>query len=1369
MTNLNTKPPHPASYVKEIIKGKKLTTVKAAKLLGIGRIALTNFLNKKAELSPEMAARLEKVFSIDKPHLLQMQLERYSYEVNHVKKELLLDSYEEPIQYSDSYPLKIIAKKIENWSDYLEARNLLPVLIRRLINTTGKELTKVDFPGHENSQLPGWDGEVIAGSATQKIPLGESRWELGTGGDPRKKANDDYKSRTENKKIPLEERQKLTFVFVTSRQWSGKKIWAENKRSKKEWRDVRAYDADDLEQWLELSPETHIWFLEKTNDDNSGLCSLEQCWEDWASATNPNLNKTLFKEAVETHRKDFLLWLQNNPPAKPFIITSDSHEEALAFLACMFDHIDKIYSDKTIAVKSPEALRKLKTTSSKGIIVISSSEAEKNLGNYRNSVHTIIIRYKNEIKNTEEASIILDLSSHNSFENSLTEMGMDYDQRDRYIKNSSYSPTILRRLLCDLPVDQYPEWYKDENIIHKLIPITLIGFWDNNSQADKDAIRMLFDVEKDRIVENAIESLWNMDTTLLWVIDNKIGVKSKLGSLSLVKEYITKSYLNNFFTIAQDVLGEKDPALELPAEDRIYAAWYGKIRKHSEYIRKGVCETLVLLAINGNNWFQLRFGIDIQGEVNKVIRKLLQPFNQNTLLSQNAYISLYAEAAPEEFLKIVEEDLSNSSSTILSLCKSERDGIFYRNPIINFLFALEILAWDPQNLLRVVKILGKLSQHKIDDNYSNAPINSLKNIFKSWMPQTSANLEIRKKILLELIKHFPSIGWKICIDQFEQNFCTQSSRPRWRNDASGSGYGVNEEEHFEFVKEAKNRVLEWNKYNKYDENSLGELLERLQAFNDEDKARIWQLIIDWNLTNQSDEQKSRLRERIRYYALPKEENVYLGGDNRKANDIYNLLEPKDLIWKHHWLFASPAVQSSISEITDENYCYEQRDKQIEQSRIEALSEIWQEANHLGIIQLISISNACCYIGFNLRNIITQSDIIPLFDNLLSSSSEEIEWKIDKFIECFLRQSTETTETNVIEVLINHYIELEKEEECIRILKNAPLRNETWRIVSNLNQELQQRYWSKTNIINYNLKETELKELIEKLMWVNRPEYAISMIRSPRICKNVDSEQLVILLRKMTSYNQELWQQHNIDHYVIESIFNELSIRTDISEDDIMELEFFYIEILEQTSYGIPCLEKNITKSPQFFIQALAIAYKREDGNDDSEKWIGKNLKNFESIASMLHSLLNKVQFVPGTVNGIIDKNSLLNWVQEVRKLCIENNREKIGDQYIGLFLSKAPIGADVVWPCEPVRCVLEHIKSKQMAAGLSNGVYNARGSVIREKGGEQERELVAKYKSYAQNLEYDYPYVSQILNEIAAKWESEARHWDNEAVLQNYV
>ena len=134
-----------------------MTTVKVAELLDVGRIALTNFLNEKAELSYKMEARLEKVFDISKSHLVQMQLERYSYEVNRFKKELKLDSYEGSIQHYSPNPLKITALQINNWSDSLEASNLLPVLIRRLINTTGKEISIVDFLGHENSQLPGWD------------------------------------------------------------------------------------------------------------------------------------------------------------------------------------------------------------------------------------------------------------------------------------------------------------------------------------------------------------------------------------------------------------------------------------------------------------------------------------------------------------------------------------------------------------------------------------------------------------------------------------------------------------------------------------------------------------------------------------------------------------------------------------------------------------------------------------------------------------------------------------------------------------------------------------------------------------------------------------------------------------------------------------------------------------------------------------------------------------------------------------------------------------------------------------------------------------------------------------------------------------
>ncbi len=63
--------------------------------------------------------------------------------------------------------LKITAAQIHEWADKGdEARSRLPVLVRRLIRSTGSELRRADFPGDGDAQRPGWDGWVKAGSAT---------------------------------------------------------------------------------------------------------------------------------------------------------------------------------------------------------------------------------------------------------------------------------------------------------------------------------------------------------------------------------------------------------------------------------------------------------------------------------------------------------------------------------------------------------------------------------------------------------------------------------------------------------------------------------------------------------------------------------------------------------------------------------------------------------------------------------------------------------------------------------------------------------------------------------------------------------------------------------------------------------------------------------------------------------------------------------------------------------------------------------------------------------------------------------------------------------------------------------------------------
>ena len=67
-------PPHPGQFIRdEIVEANDLTVTAAANLLGVGRSALSNLLNGHADLSSEMALRIEKAFGIRMDTLMAMQ------------------------------------------------------------------------------------------------------------------------------------------------------------------------------------------------------------------------------------------------------------------------------------------------------------------------------------------------------------------------------------------------------------------------------------------------------------------------------------------------------------------------------------------------------------------------------------------------------------------------------------------------------------------------------------------------------------------------------------------------------------------------------------------------------------------------------------------------------------------------------------------------------------------------------------------------------------------------------------------------------------------------------------------------------------------------------------------------------------------------------------------------------------------------------------------------------------------------------------------------------------------------------------------------------------------------------------------------
>jgi antitoxin HigA-1 len=78
-------PPHPGDFIRtEILEPRSLSVTAAAQVLQVSRPALSSLLNGKADLSGNMALRIEKAFGVKMDTLLRMQT---SYDIARARQQ----------------------------------------------------------------------------------------------------------------------------------------------------------------------------------------------------------------------------------------------------------------------------------------------------------------------------------------------------------------------------------------------------------------------------------------------------------------------------------------------------------------------------------------------------------------------------------------------------------------------------------------------------------------------------------------------------------------------------------------------------------------------------------------------------------------------------------------------------------------------------------------------------------------------------------------------------------------------------------------------------------------------------------------------------------------------------------------------------------------------------------------------------------------------------------------------------------------------------------------------------------------------------------------------------------------------------------
>lgn len=1355
--------PHPGQHVREkYLEPKGLSVSAAAALVGVGRPAFSNFLNGNAALTPDMAARIEVAFGATKEELHAMQSAYDAVEAQ--KKGAPADATPYAVPF-----LNFKARDIEVWAERnIGARSRLAVLIRTLVNSTGRSITKVDFPGNDDAERPGWDGIVETGQGTPWVPEGVSGWELGTNKDPKTKADGDIAKSIEA--MPKADRESMTFVFVTPRQWPGKGDWERAQRAKKKWRDVRAYDSNELEQWFEQSIAAQAWFARENEHPAKGVRTLAQCWDDWSLATEPALDRAFFDLYVDGAKKALTSRLTQSPDG-PTIVAADSTDEALAFLARCFASLEDPkaigLADRALVFDEPGVVRALAKGTTTFIAVAHTRKVEVELAPLTRSHHCIVVYPRNAVN--VEPHVTLEPLNYEAFTKPLETMGFGRDEIARLANESGRSLTVLRRRLTTMPAIRTPHWAADVGRGASLVPFLWVGAWNATNPADQAVLELMSDKHAYDVLERQCQDLVRLNDPPLWSVGHYRGAISTIDVLFAIAPQITASDLKRFVKVAHIVLGEDDPGLDLPEDNRWAANIYGKRREFSAALRQGIAEALVLLAVHGDHLFGSRLAFHCEHEAGALVRRLLTPLSTRLLEANDQDLTAYAEAAPETFLAILEDDLKSGAPATYGLMRPAGSGVFGSCPRTGLLWALEGLAWSPITMPRVARILAQLSRIAINDNWGNKPENSLESIFAVWMPQTAADHPTRLRVLKDLAGRYPEIAWRLCIAQLEPGprSGSGSHKPKWRNDGLGYGEPLPWEPIIAFTKDMVEMALTWK--SDYTGAMICDLVSCLPGFSDKDRDRVWKIMTAWASTA-PDSEKARVREHIRQRILSRRSKRHTNSDDYvaltdAAKAARQALEPTDIVQKHAWLFREHWLTESAEDLADIDPDFDKRAERVAALRAEALRDVYATRGVAGVLELSTQGNAAFVAGLLLaERVLSRDEIADVICAALDPTDALNAGSRQNLIAGLVRSEADEAKR---QALLDALSERLPEDELVRVLLAAPFRPATWQRVEGLSANARERYWRDVAPEWFGEMDAEVVEAIERLVAAKRPRAAFHTAQFA--LGRLEPELVFRLMTNVAQGGDEQEGHYQLRHHYIEKAFDRINVPSSLAIEQKAGLEFTFIDALVQprAKSGIPNLERYVEARPDLFVQAIAWTYRRKGGGIDPPEIIPPEGSS-KQLAERGHKLLRALRSIPGRDEaGARDAARLRAWVDAVRDAAAQIDRTAAADVSIGELLSNAPSGDDGVWPCEPVREVIEDIQSVDMVRGMRTGRYNARGAHWRGEGGGQERALADEYRTWAEALQHSHPFVSsKLLMGLVKTYEAEAEREDTEATIQ---
>ena len=496
------------------------------------------------------------------------------------------------------------------------------------------------------------------------------------------------------------------------------------------------------------------------------------------------------------------------------------------------------------------------------------------------------------------------------------------------------------------------------------------------------------------------------------------------------------------------------------------------------------------------------------------------------------------------------------------------------------------------------------------------------------------------------------------------------------------------------------------------------------------------------------------------WALPESDLVEL-------EDLYRILQPKDVIRRNLWLFDTFHIDfPEGSKYAPDNWEeeFKKRREREGKERKAALGEIIREKGIGEALEMRELVKMPRLLGSTLADLICQEEDIEKVRTSLNDDQETI-----GFAYGFVLRKLELEGKNWIKSLV---ATLQKKGFSDYAIANtlvpvAPSKK-LWEYVSTLGSGVEDEYWRYMNQSPYPRSMKDRVYTIETLISHDKMALAIQLALYPD--KNIPTELLTVLLDRVLRLKSLV--ANNINGYEVQELIRELENREDADLRAVIRIEIENAAV-RQYSTRMPrlkTLEREMISDPGLFVDVLKWSHSHRGCESPLVKDVLKEGKDDLFRFHLIHVIFDYWESIPGMrEDQSIDSTTLESWVEKVRALGEKEDVLDCVDDRVGLVLSRYPRNPPY-WPEEHIFKIIDQTNSKMLNGGYKSGLFNSGGATVRGAydGGDIERNRAAYYEDLENSYRTKFPVVAAIFKQLKEDYLHFARSIDRSAELTRF-